>query len=331
MTDTPDRAAMARAAWLYHVAGLTQEEVAGRMGLTRARVNRLLSAARENGVVSVSIDAREIGLLPLEESLRQTFGLDTCIATPALGLGPAETQENPALAGFGLRAVGTVAAGFLRAELADRPEAVVGLGWGRTLAHMARQMSGARAPGARFVSLMGSLTANAAFNPLEVVHALAQSTGGTATFLPVPFLADSPEDRETLLSQRSVRAPLSLARDADLALISVGELTEGSLLRQQGMITSDDLAGLRKAGAVGDTNGIFFGADGAPVDHPLNRRSLAVSLDDMGRARIILLCSGPEKAPATLAFLRSGRASGLIADGDAIKKIAALASLAPGP
>ena len=87
-------------------------------------------------------------------------------------------------------------------------------------------MSGVRTPKAQFVSLMGSLTANSAFNPFEVVQALAEATGARAIFLPVPFIADSPEDRDVLLSQRAVARPLHLARYTDIALISVGELTE---------------------------------------------------------------------------------------------------------
>ena len=38
----PDAALLVRAAWLYHVGGHTQEEVAQRLGLHRSRVVRLL-------------------------------------------------------------------------------------------------------------------------------------------------------------------------------------------------------------------------------------------------------------------------------------------------
>jgi DNA-binding transcriptional regulator LsrR (DeoR family) len=42
-----------RAAWLYHIEGLTQEQIARAMKIRRAKVIRLLAAARDSGVVRV--------------------------------------------------------------------------------------------------------------------------------------------------------------------------------------------------------------------------------------------------------------------------------------
>lgn len=322
MSRMTDSELMTRAAWLYYVGGLNQEATSARMGLTRARVNRLLQQAREMGLVAITIDRRDVGLLPVEDAIRRQYGLSHCIATPAFGLTAADRAGNAALAEFPLRAVGAAAATFLRDALARNPEAVVGTGWGRTLAQMARHMAGASAPRARFISLMGSLTSNSAFNPFEVVQSLAQATGAEGYFLPVPFIADSAADRDVLRSQHAVVKTLDLARYADLALISVGELTETSLLRRQGMISAGDLASLRGAGAVGDTNGIFFDGAGQPVDHPLNARTLAVGLEDLRRAETIVLSFGIEKVDATRALLRSGVAKGLIIDGDAAVALA---------
>ena len=58
--------------------------------------------------------------------------------------------------------------------------AIVGTGWGRTMEQMTLQLAGVSAPQARFISLMGSLTSNLAYNPFEVVHAFARTTGAEA-------------------------------------------------------------------------------------------------------------------------------------------------------
>jgi len=313
---------MSRAAWLYYQGGLNQEQTSVRLGLTRARVNKLLQQARESGLVSITIDPRDVGLLPLEERLRKRFGLTTCICTPDLGLTPDEQSRSTALAAFPRRAVGATAARHLREFLARRPEAIIGTGWGRTLEQMTLHVAGLAAPRSRFVSLMGSLVANSACNPFEVVQGLARATGGEGYFLPVPFIADSRQDRDVLRSQVSVARPLALARNTDLALISVGELTETSLLRRQNMISAADLSSLHAAGAVGDTNGIFFDAAGQPVDHPLNERTLGVQMEDLARSTTLILAAGREKVDAVLALLNSGMPDGLIIDGDAALELA---------
>ena len=312
-TDTPteEEELMARAAWLYHVGGLNQEAAAARLGVTRARVNKLLQDARETGLVSININPANTGMLAVEDEIARRWGLEFCTCTPALGL-----EGEGVATGFALRAVGMAAANHLRDHLSRTDAPVVGTGWGRTLDQMTRHLAGVSASQAKFVSVMGSLTANSSYNPFEVVHALARQTGGEGYVLPVPFIADSVEDRHVLMSQKTVQKALAIAESATVTYISLGELKEESLLRRQGMLTAEDLATLREAGAVGDTNGIFYDAEGRAVAHPLNARTIALGFDSLRRTNVVVLVAGVQKASAARAFLQSGVAKGLIVDGD---------------
>ncbi|MFB2553142.1 sugar-binding transcriptional regulator [Ensifer soli] len=315
---------MVRAAWFYYVGGLNQEMTATRLGVTRARVNKMLSEARESGLVSISIDHQRVGMLPVEDSLRARFELDFCTSTPAFGFRDGRDGDQDVRKQIGFRAVGVAAANHLKTLLSENPSATIGTGWGRTIEQMTLQFAGIRAPSARFISVMGSLTANNAYNPFEVVHALARRTGGEGYFLPVPFIADSIEDRKVLMSQRSVVKALEIARAASVCIVSAGELTETSLLRRQGMISRAELESLRKAGAVGDTNGIFFDDQGRQIDHDLNERTIALRFEELMTIPVILLISGQEKAEAARALLKSGIVNGLIIDGDAAEALDAL-------
>lgn len=325
MIETEDDDLMVKAAWFYYVGGLNQEETAGHLRLTRAKINKILAQARESGIVSISIDHQRVGLLPVENALRQRFGLEFCISTPSFGFGSAKRVDPEIRKTISFRAVGVAAANYLKKFLTEEPRGTVGTGWGRTIEQMTLQLAGVRAPGARFISIMGSLTANSSFNPFEVVHALARRTGGEGYFLPVPFIADSVKDRRVLMSQTSVVKAFEIAHSASICIISAGELTEESLLRRQGMITKAELSSLRAAGAIGDTNGIFFNNQGRPVDHELNQRTIGLSFDDLRKLQVILLIAGQEKAQAARALLNSGIVKGLIIDGDAAETLSALA------
>lgn len=313
---------MVRVAWYYYVGGLNQEMTASRLGLTRARVNKMLSEARETGLVSISIDHQRAGTMPLETELERRFGLDFCITTPAFGFRELDT-DSQVQKQIAFRAVGVAAANYLKKLLTEHDEITVGTGWGRTIEQMTLQLAGVRAPHAKFISMMGSLTANNAYNPFEVVHSLARRTGGEGYFLPVPFIADSVEDRKVLMSQRSVMKAMEIAHSASVCFISAGELTEQSLLRLQGMISKAELESLREAGAIGDTNGIFFDAYGKEVNHSLSERTIAVGLAELMKIKVVLLIAGQEKAIAARALLRSGIVNGLIIDGDAAEALKA--------
>ena len=67
----------------------------------------------------------------------------------------------------------------------------------------------------RFVSLLGGLTRNYAANPYDVMHRLAERTCAQAYVMPVPFFANSAEDREVLLEQRGVREVFEMAERRD--------------------------------------------------------------------------------------------------------------------
>ena len=317
----PDALLLPRAAWLYYIGGLTQGEVAARMGLHRTRVVRLLAEARDRGLVSITIHHEAIRDLETEAAIAERHGLDFCLATPPIGL----TFDPRLVAAHGLlarRAVGSAAAAFLRGKIAGGEPVTVGVSWGRTLEQMALHLAGVHNEGARFVSLMGSLTRNSASNPFEVVQALAARTGGEGHFLPVPFIADSTADRDVLMSQRTVAQALALAREADLYLLSVGELGEDAILRQTGMLSIEEMASVRAQGAVCDALGRLFDRAGAEVSHHLTRRTVAVEFEALRGRDVVLLGAGLGKVEAIAALLRTGVIRGLIIDGDTALELA---------
>jgi DNA-binding transcriptional regulator LsrR (DeoR family) len=68
-----------------------------------------------------------------------------------------------------------------------------------------------------------------------------------------------------------------------------------SLLVTYGLGGGDQVKTLKAAGAVGDVIGHFLDADGNIVDHPLNRRTVAISLEDLRGIRKVVLVAGGRK------------------------------------
>ena len=324
LAHEPDDALILRAAWMYYIGGLTQHETARRLGLHRTRVVRLLSEARERGLVSITIQHEAIRDLETEHAIAGEYRLDFCLTTPPVGFDVSAKESMIQAQGLiARRAVGSAAANFLRGKLTAGHAITVGVSWGRSLEQMALQLSGVRNGRARFVSLMGSLTRNSASNPFEVVQALAARTGGEGHFLPVPFIADTAADRAVLMTQRTVAEALALAHAAHLYLISVGELTETSFLRRLDMISAEELRSVRDQGAVCDSLGRLFDAHGQPVRHELESRMLAIDVEQLRGRDVVLLGAGLEKTAAIAALLRSGIVRGLIIDGDTALALAA--------
>ena len=62
-----------RAAWLYFMEGMTQDAVAQSLGITRARVLRMLQAAREDGTVQIRVTTQLREYVELERKLDLTL------------------------------------------------------------------------------------------------------------------------------------------------------------------------------------------------------------------------------------------------------------------
>lgn len=292
-----------QAAWLYHIGKMSQEEVSRRMGLSRFKVLRLLAEARDLGLVRVSLEHESVRTLAIADQIAARFDLTEVQVAPDAG-----DSDDAAR-----RAVGQLAASWL-ARVGREGPLVVGVGWGRTVAAMSEALTGLRNPDLCFVSLMGSMTRTSATSPFDVCVRLAATTGGGAMFLPAPFLADSVEAAQVILGQRMVREALELAQRADHMVISVGECSSDALLQATGVLTADEIGALGRAGAVADTTGKFFCADGSLAETDLNARAPSIGLADLQRSNVLLLAAGRAKATATRAVLRAGFVDRLIVD-----------------
>src|SRR5436190_10053903 len=71
-----------RIAWMYYVEGLTQNEIADRLGIGRVTVVRNLNEALRRREVKIWIEGEVAECLELEGRLRESFDLKEAIVVP---------------------------------------------------------------------------------------------------------------------------------------------------------------------------------------------------------------------------------------------------------
>lgn len=258
------------------------------------------------------------GEVDLEQSLEAAFGLDHCEVVTDLH------QEDLALGPLG------IAGGqFLSKEINGARNGVIGLGHGRTLLACMQNLEPRQAPGLKVVSLMGALTSGSDVNPHAVVSKLAELTGAEAHSMPVPFVANTTQDRDVLLGQKAAARAAELARQADLMIVGVGTTVPEAELVTTGMIEPEEMAGIARAGGVGEMLGHFFDPRGKPVGQDITDRILTLPLDQLKGRRIVAVAGGALKTEAIKAVLESGLLSGLIIDEHAARAIVDMDKPAP--
>ncbi len=296
-----------RAAWLAYVGGQTQEQIAERLGVSRMKVQRLIAAAAQSGMVKFFVEGVPAECIALEEQLIARHGLKRCTVVPA---------TDPAIDdSVGPVAALAVAAAHQLARALEAPGPLtIGVGHGRTLAAMVERLPATTRQDLRFVSLLGSLTRRSAANPYDLIAKLAERTQAECYFMPVPFLADSRADAQVLRAQRGVQHVLGLVRECQLCVVGVGELGPGTQLLRNHSVTAEELRVLQAAGAVGEIAGCFVDAQGRPVACEMNERAVGAALDDLRGRDVLAVAGGRDKAEALRAVLATGLITGLIVD-----------------
>lgn len=291
-----------RAAWLYYVEALTQEQIARFLEVSRAKVIRLLAAARDGGIVRIRIEGRAREQVALERGLVATFGLADAMVVPA----PADEADIATVVGH---AAGT----YLSDQVEDGMS--IGVGWGATL-HMSLKALGSQAfERLSVISLLGGMTHSRAVNPSAVARRIADAFGADCYQLTAPVIVANPRVRRALWSEPGLRGLLHRARRVDLALVSVGDVSAAATLFREGLLPRSELASLRAAGAVGDVLCHFIDAEGKVVDHSVNRRVVAVDLEDLRRVpKIVVAAGGRRKVAAIRAALKATGAGVLITE-----------------
>jgi DNA-binding transcriptional regulator LsrR (DeoR family) len=296
---------LAKVASLYYEEELTQNEIATRLGLSRVKIYRLLKQAKDEQVVQIVIDWPIKRTGQFERELCAAFGLADALVL----------QGSPSNEVGGLHQLGQLAARYLEQTLLDGASLTVCLGRS-TYETIAAIRPGFRAH-VQVAPALGSMPfALRELDSGALARRLAHKLGGEVLDLSAPAMADSPADAEVLRNQRDIHRALELARNADVALLGVGNLNPAhSGFVKGGFLSAEELAAATAAGAVGDMGGHIFTVDGCLHDKSYDDRIIGVSLDDLKRmAKTIVVAAGTEKSAAILGALRTGAVNVLVTD-----------------
>lgn len=296
---------MVRVAKLYYDLERTQNEIAADLGLTRWQVGRLLTEARELGIVRIEITPRAYRKTELEVRLQQEFGLKDAIVVPSGG------TADPALL---TESVAQAAAIYL-AGLNPKPE-LIGVSWGRTMSAVARFLPGNWNPGVHVILVNGSTNLRStATHTNAVAEEFARSGNGSATLLPVPAIVGKKSTRDVLEEDPIIERVLTLAKQADVVCFGMGGITHESVLLSSGYLDEADIDRLKDAGAVGDILGRFVDREGTIVDTAIDDRTVGLRLEFLKTKQwSIGVVAGGEKLQIALAALKAGYVSVVVTD-----------------
>lgn len=293
----------ARAGWLSYVGGMTQDQIATELGISRQRAQRLVSRAMAEGLIHVRLNHRIGACMDLESALKDRFGLQRARVMPSLG---AKADPVPAIA--------PAAAAELERVLRMEQPLTIGLGTGRALRGMVDAMEGIAAPQHRLVSLIGNIAPDGSASFFDVVMRLADRVHAPHYPMPVPVISPTPAENAAFHALPPVARVADLARNADVIFVGVGQMSDDAPLLQDGFVTRAELDEMQAAGATGEVAGWVFDREGNYLDVGTNLRTGGVRVQQNLARPSIGIAAGASKVPAIFAAIKSQIINGLVTD-----------------
>jgi DNA-binding transcriptional regulator LsrR (DeoR family) len=299
---------MTKVAHLYHNRGLVQSDIAQLLGLSQARVSRLLAAAEEANIIRTVV-VPPIGLnSELEEALEKKFGLVQVHVVDASG--ETDSQRADTLA----RALATVF------ELLPLNDKVIGFtSWSRSMRRFVAALNKFPHAKARaVVELVGGIgEPGLQHEATTATERLANLIDAQPMFLRVPGVVATTDVKRAILDSDShARATLAAMDSLDIALVGIGNLAFRSERVSEGNFFSlSQFDMIQGKGAVGEVDLRFLDANGKPIASKLDELVIGVTLEQLKKAeRRIGVAGGKDKHAPTLAAIRGGWINMLVTD-----------------
>ena len=284
-----------KAAWFYYMENYTQHQIAEAMGLSRAKVIRLLEDAKTDGIIQFNFRKDDSTRVSLEKNLIAAYGLNDAFVVP--------TPLNEAAL---THTISRAAALYVSDHL--RPGGYLNIGYGDTVSSMLGYLAKEHEDPINVVSMTGGVS--------YYLPSVSSTAYAMHLFLiPSPLIVSSSEVRDALLGEKSIQEIYAMTEHADMSVVGIGAAVEGATVLRNGIIRESELAILKMQGSVGDVLNHFYDSEGNLITTEIENRTISTDIEKLRTMKnVVGVAGGLEKVAAIKAVLRGGYLNVLVTD-----------------
>lgn len=297
------RSQLAKVARLYWLQEIPQREIATKLNVSVASVSRMLTRARELGIVRINVEDDHSGLQELEVEIERRFGLQECLIAPAF-------EELAHLYTAMAQRLGELLERHLAADT------TLGVSWGETLKRIGEELPEIDTVDIRVVPIVGAMgRIETGIYPNSIAQTFAEKLRGVRYLVNTPAVLDSPELKESVIGDSNFKSISAVWQDLDVVIFSVSALDQDASVYKANIFSEQELREVREQGAVAAVNFAFVSEEGEEVDTDLSRRIVNLPLSELRHVRQrVLVARGENKVQPIRAALRGALCDTLVTD-----------------
>lgn len=298
---------------MHYKQGLSQQQIAEKLNISRTTVSRALTKAKDTGIIEIKINYPTGTGNDLEVQLEKKYGLKEVII--------AYSNQEDRLA----EEIAKNASDFLVRQIKNPMK--IALTRGSTMQQMTEAL--ARNPRIKFLETdqvvilpsEGSTNISMTFPKKKrmmysnfIVEEVARLLDANSYNFLCPLYV-SKKTREDLLEEPSITDLLNQLRHADVSMMGIGNLESDSTLIQSGYVSKETIQKLKKQGGQAEFMSHVINQQGNLVSQDYDSQIMSLSLDDLVKIPVRAgVAYGKQKHEAIRAVLSGKYINVLITD-----------------
>ena len=306
---------LAEVASLYYEQEFSQNEIAEKFYISRSRVSRLLAMAKEKGIVTFKIRHTGERSYELEQLLKRKYKLDEAFVLNSNNFDYTQV----------LHLMGVFAARYINSQL--KKGQTIGISWGKSIAQTIEALKPNRSLELETVQIIGgTLVQNPVIDIAALTHLMIEKFNAKGIYLNAPLYMNNLEACCKLKEQPAIAFALNKARNADMIITGIGEISKETFSYMwSGFGNDDELDVLLEKGAAGFMCAQAFDINGNACYPEFNRNVVGVTLDELKDAKnVVAVSGGKRKGAAVLGALRGGYMKVLVTDQQCVQEVVKL-------
>ncbi|MEI3605273.1 sugar-binding transcriptional regulator [Pseudogracilibacillus sp. SE30717A] len=295
---------MVKICQLYYQEGYNQQELAKKFRISRPQISRIISSAKEEGIVEININNPFSNESNIEKQLMQKFGLNDAVIVETTNM-----SIDQSIASFSK-------AGAFYLENVLRKGNVVGVMAGKSIQEVVLRTRSNGEKNVLVIPLVGGLGVQGAnWHANSNVIQLAESMNYEYYVLNAPAIVSSLEMKSQLIQEEAINKVLERYEDLQTAIVGIGETTEEATFFKTMNLSREKLQEIKDAGAVCSIGTIFINAQGEEVAKSISDRMIGISGEKLKQTPLVIgIAVGVEKVEAITAALSGKWIDVLITD-----------------
>ncbi|WP_170138897.1 sugar-binding transcriptional regulator [Oceanobacillus chungangensis] len=286
-------------AWKYYNEGMTQNEIAASLNLSRMKVIKYLERAKTTNIIQFKINLEKITNMELQNEIKKKYGLQDIYIVPT------SNQKT-------IESLTVAAAQYIEDRITS--DTMINIGYGQAVAKTLGHLNISTKYNVTFVSLSGGVKF---YMPTAIDTRSDYYTNPNYKhyIIPSPLMVSSIELAEQMLREKSINKILRMIPYSTITVIGIGALNEQATIVKEDELSLNDLEILKAKGAVGDLLSQFYDLNGNVLDFPLHKHLISTDIHLLKSLQhVVAVAGGLDKREAIIGALNGGYIDVLITD-----------------